>query len=234
MIALIDGDIVAYRCAASAENDTLEIAIARVDKLMRVILDRTQAKEMKTFLTGGNNFRKEINPLYKANRKDTVPPRFLQKCREFLVMEWGASVCDGYEADDALGFSQTEDTIICSIDKDLLMIPGKHFNFVREEFTEVSELEGLKAFYRQMLIGDTSDNVFGIEGIGKVKAAKLINHLTTEQEMFDVVCDMYTPESREQRHLLDELDIRFWMNADCLWIWRNEEEKFSDRRRDEV
>lgn len=218
LISLIDADLVAYRCAASAENDGRDIAIARADKLMRIIIDKTQATSYKAFLTGDNNFRKEINPLYKANRKDTVAPRFLQQCREFLVVEWGASVTDGYEADDALGFNQTEDTIICSIDKDMLMIPGKHFNFVREEFSEVSDLEGIKAFYRQLLIGDTSDNVFGIEGIGKVKAGKIIDPLSSEEEMYHKVVALYAnPE-------------RFIVNADCLWIWRKEEERFSNRR----
>lgn len=218
MIALIDADLVAYRCSASAENDGRDIAIARADKLMRIIIDKTQATSYKAFLSGDNNFRKEINPLYKANRKDTVAPRFLQQCREFLVMEWGANVTDGYEADDALGFNQTEDTIICSIDKDMLMIPGKHFNFVREEFSEVSDLEGLKAFYRQLYVGDPADNIFGVKGIGKVKVSKIINHLTEEKEMYNTTEQDYNDEAR------------FYMNCSCLWIMREEGEQFFDRK----
>jgi len=138
-------------------------------------------------------------------------------CKAFLTTEYNAITTDGYEADDALGFNQTEDSIICSIDKDLLMIPGHHWNFVKKEHREVSELDGIKAFYRQMLIGDSSDNIFGVKGIGKVKAAKLIDHLETEDEMFKLVVDLYSdPE-------------RFIMNADCLWIWRKEKEHFTSR-----
>ena len=68
---------------------------------------------------------------------------------EYLVKEYKAEVCDGQEADDALGINQTDQTIICTIDKDLLMIPGQHYNFVKEEFKTVTYLDGLKHFYMQ-------------------------------------------------------------------------------------
>ena len=42
MIALLDGDLVAYRCAASAESDPVDIAIIRADRLMRDILEATE------------------------------------------------------------------------------------------------------------------------------------------------------------------------------------------------
>jgi len=215
MTALIDGDIVCYRCAASAEQEPVEIALLRVDGLMRTIL--SSEKDQISFLSGKDNFRYKINPEYKANRRDTPKPIHLQACRDFLISEYNAVVCDGYEADDALGFNQTEDNVIYSIDKDLLMIPGHHFNFVKNEYKEVSELDGLRQFYRQMLIGDTADNIFGVKGIGKVGAGKLIDHLTTEEEMFEAVSKKY--DSSE----------RFYQNADCLWIWQIENEKYTDR-----
>ena len=216
MTALIDADIVAYRCAASAEEEPYEIALLRVDKLMMDILE----KEINhiSFLSGENNFRYNINPQYKANRKDKPKPRWLDTCRGYLVDEYKAIVVDGYEADDALGIHQTEETVIYTIDKDLLMIPGHHFNFVKKEYKEVSELDGFKAFYRQMLIGDSSDNIFGVPKIGKVKAAKLIDSCTSESEMRNLVFDLYSDP------------IRFLMNADCLWIMRKEGQRYSDRK----
>lgn len=216
MIALIDADIVAYRCAAASENDGLEIALVRTDELMRRILFETNSDSYRAFLTGDFNFRREINPDYKAHR--TQPkPQYLEDCKYYLMKEWNAFTTDGYEADDALGFNQTEDTVVCSIDKDLLMIPGRHYNFVKQVFAEVTELSGLKHFYKQMLIGDTADNIKGVNGIGKVKATKLIDPLETEEEMYLTVCNLYK-------------DIeRFDMNADCLWIMREENVRFSDR-----
>lgn len=242
-IALIDADIVAYMSASSCEKkdvetgeyvitEPLEIALARVHKTVVNILEDVGATEYKAFLSGDNNFRNEINPEYKANRKDVHRPEYLNACKEYLVTDLKARVTDGYEADDALGINQTEDTIICSIDKDLMMIPGDHYSWpitrngviVREAtLSNVSELDGIKTFYRQMLIGDTSDNIIGVSKIGKVRAAKIIDGLETEKEMFDAVFKLYVPD-------IDEFDIsRFWMNADCLWILRNEGERFTQR-----
>jgi len=221
MTLLVDGDILCFRCAAVSEHEPEEIAILRLDQMMMDLL--TKDDKHITFLTGPNNFRKAINPEYKANRKDKPKPVHLQACRNYLVQEYGAIITDGYEADDALGFHQTEDTIICSIDKDLMMIPGAHYNFIKKEYTEVSELDGLKSFYRSMLVGDTSDNIVGVKGIGKVKAAKIIDHLTTEDEMYEAVRFLYREEDGEDN------EGRFEMNLDCLWIWPKEGETFSKR-----
>lgn len=222
MQALIDGDIVSYSNAASAENDPVEIALLRADQQMRSIIEVTKSDSYRVFISGSNNFRYDIYPEYKANRKDIPDPKWRDACKEFLVREWNAEVTDGYEADDAMGFNQTKDTIICTIDKDLNMIPGLHYSWpivrggkvVREgKIYEVSEIDGLKSFYRSLLIGDSIDNIFGIDGIGPAKAAKHINHLETEEEMFNRVAELYG-EDRE----------RFVVNAKCLWIQRKEHE----------
>lgn len=218
MIALVDGDIVAFRCAAACENESLEIALIRTYDMMQNILDETEADSYKCFLSGDNNFRYTVNPDYKAHRKDKLDPVHRQACKDFLISDWNAVVVDGYEADDALAMEQTDSTIICSIDKDLLQIPGKHYNFVKKEFSEVSEIEGLRNFYKQMLIGDAADHVFGVKGIGKVRAAKLIDHLETELEMYEQVQVYY------------EDAVRFYMNADCLWLMRKEGETYSKRK----
>lgn len=215
MTALIDADIIAFRSAASAEYESEEIAILRVEDMMMDILKNEP--DHISFLTGPNNFRRVIYPEYKANRKDKPKPVHLTACRNYLINEYKAIVTDGYEADDALGFHQTDDTIIYSIDKDLKMIPGAHYNFVKKEYSEVTELEGLKSFYRSMLVGDTADNIFGIKGLGPVKAGKIIDPLETEEEMYEAVLDLYSDPQR------------FLMNADCLWIWRKEGELFTKR-----
>jgi len=218
-IALIDADLVAFRCAATVqEHEPLDVAVYRVDVLMRQILEATESEQYKAFLTGRGNFRKIINTEYKANRKDKEPPFYLQDCREYLIKEWNAVVSDGIEADDLLGIEQTDETVVCSLDKDLLMIPGVHFNWNKVEYTHVDQLTGLRTFYKQMLVGDRSDNVFGVDKIGPVKAAKAIDHLETEQEMFDTVLALY-----------DDEYSRFIMNAQCLWIMQNEGETWAHR-----
>jgi 5'-3' exonuclease len=223
-IALIDADLVAFRCAATVQDyDPVDVAIYRVDVLMRQILEATESAEYKSFLTGRGNFRKVINPEYKANRKDKEPPCYLQDCREYLIKEWNTEVSDGCEADDLLGIEQTDETVVCSLDKDLLMIPGVHFNWTKLEYTHVDQLAGLRTFYKQMLIGDRSDNIFGVDKIGPVKAAKLIDHLTEEQKMLELVYELYKQDTD-----------RFVMNAQCLWIMQNKDETWAHRTHQEL
>jgi len=129
MQALIDQDLLCYRCAASAENDDLGIAIYRIDELLDNILNKTEATSYRAFLTSSSNFRKQIYPEYKANR--TQPkPRHLRDLQVYSLEKLNAEYApDGLEADDALAINQTEDTVICSLDKDLLQVPGHHFSW---------------------------------------------------------------------------------------------------------
>lgn len=222
MQLLIDADLVAFRCAASVGDEgEEEIAILRVDSLMQDLLHSTESESYSAYLTGSNNFRRKVNSQYKANRKDKEPPKFLQPCREFLVKEWNALVSDGCEADDLLGINQREDTIIASLDKDLKMIPGWHFNWLKNEKSYVVPEEGIKTFYKQMLIGDRIDNIFGVDRIGPVKAEKIIEPLETEKDMLCTVLDLY-----------DKDYVRFLMNAQCLWIMQFEGETWAHRVKD--
>jgi DNA polymerase-1 len=225
MEALIDQDLVCFRCAASAENDDLGIAIYRANDLFDQILEKTKASSYRAFLTGTNNFRKQIYPEYKANR--TAPkPKHLDDLRACAVNELNAEVADeGLEADDMLGIYQTDDTIICSLDKDLLQIPGQHFSWEingkgwtrPDTFVEQTELEGLRLFYEQCIKGDRSDNIKGIQGMGDKKAKVLLANAKSEQEMVRIVLDAYGNEEE------------FLMNASCLWILRNDRQKYKER-----
>lgn len=206
----MDGDILAYRCAAASEETDMEICLLRLDRAVREVLYVTESDTYEIFLSGEDNFRYKIFPEYKAHRKDVVKPKWLQQCREYLITNWNARMAHGCEADDLLGCAQTEDTIICSIDKDLLQIPGRHYNFVKNEFTDVSEIAGLKNFYTQLLMGDASDGISGVAGIGKVKAFKMLEGCETEQEMFDTCRGAYND------------DALMYTYGTCLWIWRKE------------
>ena len=209
----MDGDIYAFRVACTTENDNEAIAVYRVNEMIENTLAEVEASEYKLFLTSPDNFRKHVYPEYKANRTATKP-KHLQFLKDYLIESWQGQVAERMEADDYLGINQHESSIICSIDKDLLQVPGKHFNFVKKEFYEVDEETGFRNFYTQLLTGDTSDNIKGIAGIGPVKAKKALTGYFTEQEMFSVVREMYQN---------DEWMI---MNGQCLWILRSLDDSF--------
>lgn len=222
-IALVDGDLIAYRCAASAEKDTADIAMIRASRLLSDIITTTDAHELKLYLSGSSNFRKEIYPEYKANREKLVRPVFLQPLREYLVKEWNAEITDGIEADDALGMESGENKIICSLDKDLLQIPGVHYNFVNREFREITEREGRFNFYSQLVLGDKADNVPGFDGKMRPKWPKFLavwrNQLeaaTSSYQCYTVVKELYGSTNQE-------ILIR---NARLLYIWRKENDEW--------
>jgi DNA polymerase-1 len=225
MQALIDQDLLCYRCAASAENDDLNIALYRIDELLDNILNKTGATSYRAFLTGPNNFRKQIYPEYKANRV-SPKPKHLRDLQDYSLEKLSAEFApESLEADDALAIYQTEDTIICSLDKDLLQVAGKHFSWEingkgwsrPDTFLEQTELEGYRLFYKQCLKGDTSDNVKGIEGLGEKKATKLLADCSSDIEMFNQVRDLYGN------------DDEFIMNASVLWILRSLDDNWKDR-----
>jgi len=213
-IALVDADIVAYRAAASCkEDDEQDIALIRTDKTMQEIMSDVGATGHKVFLSGSRetNFRYKVSLDYKANRVDMVRPVHLEAAKMFLVTQWGAEVCTGYEADDGLGMAQKPSgTTICSIDKDLLMIPGSHWNFVKKEHRIVTPEQGLRAFYTQLLTGDVSDNVIGLRGIGPVKAARILDAVAPD-DWYLACLDAYSGD-KERMH----------KNGKLLWIFQKE------------
>jgi 5'-3' exonuclease len=111
-------------------------------------------------------------------------------------------------------------TVLCSTDKDLNMIPGKHFNFVTGELYTINEAQALRNFYGQLLSGDPTDNIEGIPGIGPAKADKLLNGAETEADYFRIVYEAYSTafagEGSDPRSLLD----RILETGQLLWIWR--------------
>lgn len=168
---------------------------------------------------------------YKAGRPEK--PVHLAMIRDRLLKVYDAEEIPGYEADDALGMYQTEETVASHIDKDINMIPGHHFNHVTGEYyftpfdsfgslelNEKRKLVGLGTifFYAQLLMGDPTDNIPGIKKLGPVKAYDLLN-LTEEDEAFTIVYDEYVTfyGKDSAQSILEEV-------ADLIWICRKDGE----------
>jgi hypothetical protein len=231
----VDGDLVAYPSAASCEptkakleREPLDIAISRADEVMRRILHATNAREYKLFIGGADNFRYQIDPTYKANRTDKPRPQHLQDVREFLVTEWKAHISDGIETDDHLGIEQSADngpdeTVICTYDKDLLQVPGRHYNFQKDIWSYVTPLQGWASFYTQLIMGDRSDNIQGYDGKMRVSVPKFLQSYVSDLhescsnpwEMFQLVQGIY--ELGEERLV---------SNARLLYILRHEQDQW--------
>jgi hypothetical protein len=159
---------------------------------------------------------------YKAGRKEK--PIHYESLREYVLKYHKAEEAFGYEADDFCSMNQTDNTVISSIDKDLDMVEGKHLNWVTGKRYIVPQGLGtmiydkgkcrglgLIQFYAQLLIGDNTDNIPGIKGIGHKKAYDLLKEAKTEEDAFNVVKSLYLKNKCLER--LPEI-------ADLLWMVR--------------
>jgi len=219
---LIDGDIVAYRSAFATQDlfpkDAEEKAEILLDYILEETLEFPTPDQYEIYLTGSGNFRHQIAKSYeyKGNRKSAEKPIHLYHIRQYMVDKFDAIVSEGEEADDLIAIEATRlgpDTVVASIDKDMLQIPCHHFNFGKNEWKTVDEWSGLQFFYNQILTGDRADNIVGLYRVGPVKATKILSEAKTEKDLWEACVKAYD----------GDVD-RVIENARLLWLRRKEGE----------
>lgn len=184
--------------------EPLEFCLHSTKEMLKKIVDRVKADQYQVFLSGRHNFRNDISTFakYKGNRDPSHKPYYYDAIRSYLIAHWAAEVVDNIESDDAMGIAQCEEyykpswdnedrTVICSIDKDMDMIPGLHYNWNKDSLYHVREDEAIKTFYIQLLVGDTADNIFGLYKVGPKTAEKLLKDCVNETDMWNVVKSEY-------------------------------------------
>jgi|TARA_R110002126_G_C10460685_1_gene500277 5'-3' exonuclease len=211
-------DVEAIKKRVKAEP--VENCLHSVKLMIKDIKEKSEASNHKIYLTGKGNFRHDLpSPYtYKGNRKDTPKPLHYQAIRVYMVSTWDAIITDGQEADDAMGIAQVNSpegtTTICTTDKDLDMIAGHHYNWNKKENYTIGEFEGILNFYQQILKGDRTDNIFGIKGIGDVKARQILWKMDNEKELSIETQLAYAENGKTPEEWLT--------NARLLWIRREE------------
>jgi 5'-3' exonuclease len=226
MKLLIDGDPIVYRIGFACQKKDKETGLVTADpeshtlhsckQFINQMLEETGADTYKIYLTGKGNFRYKVREDYKANRKGADKPVHYQLVRDYLVKKFKAQVVDGMEADDALALGQQSDTAIASIDKDLLMVEGRHYNYGKCTWQDVTAKQGEYFFYKQMLTGDRVDNITGIRGLGEKKASKLLD--TTPREDWDeTIIKLYMKEFEDGYH-------RAVQNTQLLWMLQRDKQ----------
>lgn len=220
---IIDGDVVVYKvaegCAGSYEIATDEDdefiyrnigwaskqqAKDYVENFIDKICKDCKADSVAVCLSDMNaNFRKEINPNYKANRK-AIKPILYEFIRNYIANESGYKLYEKptLEADDVIGILATTDKIIkgdkvvWSFDKDFKTIPCK-FHRATPTGKSVSKIispeEADWWFMYQTLIGDTVDGYYGCKGIGEKRAKKILGEVGEKPlaEMWEAVKETF-------------------------------------------
>ena len=247
MHALIDGDIFAYEFGGCEyENGRplgWPLVVSRLNARIEGVCDAVEASTYSIYLTSDDksNFRIKaatIKP-YKGQRP-AEKPHYYQRIRDFLVNYRDAQVVYGMEADDALSIEQMsfleplneveeeieltwncpQDTVICTKDKDLEMVPGYHYSWTEKGKKKglwwQGELDGLRCFYKQLLLGDTVDNIPGLFGVGEKSALlKHIDSCESELEMYAHVKKHYEDRFGSYWNMfLRENAVLLWMKRE--------------------
>lgn len=202
-VAHIDADFMAYQVSAESKEEldpadpkprkTLEDmkhnAYQAVDHIRMLAAAETAVLHVTHKSDKGGRDSQALLKPYQANRADREKPEHLDTIREFL----GDGVADttgkftgvkhtDQEADDGMAqahYADPENAIVCSMDKDLLMVPGwklnmqtyaihkcpDSFGHIEIDASKSSKKViglGTKFFWAQLLMGDTADNISGL------------------------------------------------------------------------
>lgn len=153
--------------------------------------------KMRIFLSDSPTFRHRLYPEYKANRPEK--PRMLPEVMDLLKEQYGAETMPDLEADDAFGLVYDSDIVYVSSDKDIRQYPGDHFNPYSGEQGELIKVGSEAAYlnlWQQVLMGDSTDNIPGIKGIGWKKSERMLMGAFMDgaleevpQIAYDIYCD---------------------------------------------
>lgn len=185
----------------------------------------------------GKTFRHEKYEQYKDGRIEMPDELKVQfPLAKELLTHMGIKYyeCDNYEADDIIGTfakycDEEEDFIgtIVSSDKDLLQLIShdvdikllKQKDYIRyneKSFKDAYGIEPINIIDLKALMGDSSDNIPGVKGIGEKTALKLLHDYKTLNGVYDNL-DKLTPKMREK---LENDKDNAYMSYDLATIYK--------------
>ena len=236
MKLIIDGDMFLYRAAFACEvevkwdEDTWTLHSSEketqhnFDCSIRGVVNKLDkhAKYVLAF-SDKDNYRYDIYPNYKSNRRNTRKPLGLNALREWAIETYDSRVFPRLEADDVCGIMATEDPsyVAVSGDKDFGTLPITWYNMIRDEIRSVTPEEAEKFHLVQTLAGDPTDGYMGVKGIGTKTAEKILSKdgytwetVVTQYEKAGLDEDDALVTARLARILRNEdydgVDIKLW------------------------
>lgn len=220
-----------FEIVKETEPDSIENCLHSLKLQLNYILERIKAHDYKIYLSKRPCFREDVAKTrpYKGNRPDRKPYHY-DNITKYLIDYCGAEEVEFLEADDALAIHQsealcqghTDETIICTIDKDLDQVPGHHFDFVKDKKYYVTSDEANLNLYIQVLTGDSTDNIVGIPKVGPVGAMAVLGH-TDYAEVLEAKA-----RKRYLEHFKDEeiANEKYEENFNLVYLLRNQGEKY--------
>ncbi len=234
---LIDGNNLLFRSYyATAYNGNLmknskgfptNALFGFVNMLNKIINEEKPEYIMVAFDTG-HNFRKDLCDTYKDGRIETpndLKIQFPEAKKICTLLGIKYIECDNYEADDIIGtFARMADedknynATIISSDKDLLqlisdevdvkLLKQKDYILMNEQtFFEHYGIKPIRMIDLKALMGDPSDNIPGVKGIGEKTALSLLVKYDTLENLYNHL-DELTPKTKEK--LLNDKESAFF------------------------
>lgn len=214
---LIDGNNLLYRSYyATAYNGNLmknskgfpTNALYGFINMINKIINEENPEYIMVAFDKGKNFRHEKYKDYKAGRIETPNDLLIQFPVAYDILDAlgiTAINIDNYEADDIIGTfakmadeDECYDATIVSSDKDLLqlishdvnvkLLKQKDYILMNETtFKEYYGIEPIRIIDLKALMGDPSDNIPGVKGIGEKTALNLLKEYGTLEEVYNSV-----------------------------------------------
>ncbi len=220
-IALIDGYGFVFRAYHSlppltrADGTPTNAVYGFTNMLIKLVAQLDVTHIAVVFDSGSKTFRNEIFAEYKANRPpcpEDLKPQFPLIRQSAEALNLAVLEKTGFEADDIIATiakkyaDSNHQVLIVSSDKDLMQLIDENISMydamknkiintkeVREKFF----VEPKNVLDVLSLIGDSSDNIPGVKGIGPKTAAELIEQFQTLENIFENL-DKIKQEKRRQ------------------------------------
>ena len=234
-LVLIDGHALVYRAyfalpstMATSQGELTNAVFGFASMLLNVLRDE-QPDYLAVTFDIGRTFRHEAYAEYKANREEMPDDLHIQFKRIYQLLatlDIPTYSAEGYEADDVLAAlaeqaeEQGVDTLIVTGDTDTFQLVDPHVRVLtpRRSFgdTVVYDEAGIRERYglepKQLidykaLVGDTSDNVPGVRGIGAKTATKLLQEYGSVEAIYEHLDEISS--SRFRNALENGRDVAF-------------------------
>jgi DNA polymerase-1 len=203
---------------SSTKGEVTHAVLGTVNMIQKVVNERRPHMLAVAMDSKGKTFRHEIDPRYKAHRPAAPPDLAHQMARcEEIVRAYNIPVfqVDGMEADDLIAsvvlraVAEGFDVVIVTSDKDMMQLVRDGdsrvvlWDSMRDKVfgpAEVEEKWGVKPSQLRdllALVGDTSDNIPGVPGVGPKTAADLIRAYGSVDGVYKNLAKVTKPKLKE-------------------------------------
>jgi DNA polymerase-1 len=231
-LILVDGSSYLYRAFFASQQADLRTsdgvpsgAVRVVTSMLRSLIKQyPESRIAVIFDAKGKTFRDEIFAEYKAQRPPMPDDLRLQiEPIHNIIRAMGLPLIveDGVEADDVIGtmaLQATEqgcDILISTGDKDMAQLVNKHVTLINTMTNTVMDAEGVKDKYGihphliidfLALMGDKSDNIPGVPGVGEKTALALLQGIGGISELYKRLDDIAALGFRGSKTMAKKLE----------------------------